>query len=137
VVRARERELPVTALGRRRVRVEDRELLGLAVEPDEGSLKHRRQPEVSVLIEFQIVGPDDRVRIRHRHVVQRDLAALGIELPEYGVAEGGIPGESLRIDDHVVRLVGSLGQVVFGVDNLGRLALRPWERLQLVRPRRP
>ena len=59
------------------------------------------------------------------------LAGLGIEFADELVAEIGIPGMAVGIDDHVMGQCFLARQVVFGDDHMGGSALRPRQPLEI------
>jgi len=93
------------------------------------------RPDVAVL-ELDIEHAGRIVRLEHRHRIFDDLAALGIELAQKLVAEIGVPGHALLIEDDVVRHRIRARQVVFGDHDLGRAALETRQRLERILPLR-
>ena len=108
--------------------------LGLAVELDDRGLVHVAEP--------QIAGRSVRSAERSGRVaglvlgdrIFGDLAGLGIESAEELLAEARIPGDAVSIDDDVVRLDGVARQIVFGVDDAGGAAARPWKWIEVEAP---
>ena len=63
-----------------------------------------------------------------------DRSGLGVEPADELLAEARVPGDAVLIEHDVVRRDGLARQIVFGIDHLGRAALRARQRLQLVLP---
>src|SRR5215831_8042965 len=64
------------------------------------------------------------------HGVFHVLSGFGIEFSQRLLAEIGIPGDTLRIDDYVMRLYRRPRQVVLGYDNPRGFALGARQRLE-------
>ena len=106
------------------------DLLGLAVDLGGAGLVRHADPDIAVGIELEVERAFGLIRRAARQCIVRHLAGLGIELADELVAEIGIPGMAVGIDDHVMRQRFLARQIVFGDDHMGGLALRPRQPLQ-------
>ena len=119
-------------LGRQRPELER---LALAIELHDRRLIHVAEPQVAVAVRAQAERAGREARLVQRDGKFRDLAAARIELAEVLLAEARIPGDAVRIDDHVMRLDRFARQIVFGDDDARALALRARQGLQRIGPR--
>ena len=110
------------------------ELLGLDVELGDGALIHHADPGIAVLVDLEVERTERPAFLDDRDRILRHLAGLLIHLAEEHLTEVGIPDVSGLIEHHIVRLDVLVGQVVFGEDDLGRLAREPRQGLELEAP---
>ena len=107
-------------------------LVGLAVDPADAGLIHHRQPDIALGIKFEIEPALGLVGLQHRDRNVLHGAGLGIEHADELVAEVGVPGLAIGIDDHVVRHRLFARQIVFGDDDAGGPALRTRQALEVI-----
>ncbi len=79
-------------------------------------------------------APSGKPFLQLRRRILRHLAGFGVHLAEIELAEVGIPGVAVLIEDDVMRLDLPLRQVVFGDDHARRLAGQPRQGFQLPIP---
>ena len=116
--------------------VPDLECLGLLIEFRDARLVHHAQPQVLLFVETHGKRAGRGAFFRLGYGVFHVLARFGIEPAQRLLAEIRIPGDSLRIDDYVMRLYRCARQVVLRYDNPRGFALGARQRLDGELPRR-
>ena len=110
--------------------------LGLAIEPRKSGLVHEPDPDIAVLVDFEVEGALRMIRLLHRDRIVRRLPRLRIHLGEELFAEMREPDHAVGIDDDVMGLDLPPRQIVFRDDDLGGAALGARKLLDLERMRR-
>ena len=109
--------------------------LGLAVDLGGAALVRQPDPDIAVGIELDVERPLRLLLVQRRQRVISNLAGHRVEFANELIAEVGVPGVAVGIDDHVMRQGFFPRQVIFGDDDVGRPALRarqPLERQTLI-----
>src|SRR5881296_2004880 len=113
------------------------EFFRLLIEFSHATLELHPEPDVFVFVKTNGQAACRQVRFQTRNLVIGHFARLRIQFSKDHFSETGVPRESLRVHNHIVRLSRLLRKLVFGVDDFGCSSLRPWKCLKGVAPFRP
>src|SRR4029077_17769570 len=97
---------------------------------------HVAEPEIAVAIGAQAERAGRKAGLGKRDRIFGDLAADRVETPKKLLAETRVPGDAVRIDNHIVGLDRFARQIVFGDDDARALAFGPRQDFQRIAPAR-